>query len=197
MERKTLEAVASNYSYLRGLLAVPVGMAIIVVAVTNAWGPLRWAWLFIASWIVLGAAWLLIYRYYNEHYGRVVHSTKMQVRSAVATAVGVALLFVGEHADTSFRLPVNGTAVAIAVVALAFYGTTVGLRRHHAAIWGALLLAGLAPGWGDVGETHKIGVGLLLIGVATIATGVFDHLAFTRMYGPPTDATLENGNAGA
>jgi putative effector of murein hydrolase LrgA (UPF0299 family) len=197
MERKNLESAAANYSYLRGLLAVPVGLAIVVAAVTNAWGPLRWAWLFIAAWIVLGAAWLLVRRYYNEHYGRVVHSTKMQMRSGVATAVGVVVLFVGEHTDTSFHLPVNGTAVALAIVALAFYGTTVGLRRHHVAIWGGLLLAGLVPAWGDVGEEHKIGVGLLLIGVATIATGVFDHLAFTRMYGPPADVTLENSNAGA
>ena len=70
MERKALESAAANYSYLRGLLSIPVGIVGIVAALGNwKWGPLRHAWVFVACVLAAGLAGLAITRYYSEHYG--------------------------------------------------------------------------------------------------------------------------------
>ena len=101
----------------------------------------------------------------------------------------------GAQMDWFLHLPVNATAASFALIMLAYYAFIVGLRAHHMIIWGALLLAGLAPLW-DGGRETKINVGLLLMGVATIATGIFDHGALKRSFRPPTGLNLENGNVG-
>ena len=77
MERKTLESTAASYSYLRGLLWIPLGILLIVAALGNwEWGPLRHAWVFVACVLAAGVAGLAITRYYGEHYGRVTPSSR-------------------------------------------------------------------------------------------------------------------------
>jgi hypothetical protein len=77
------------------------------------------------------------------------------------------------------------------------YGIAVGVRRHHALIWGGMLVAGLAPLWGDVSRDTKINVGLILVGVCTIPSGLLDHLALRRAFAPPAGLDLEDGNVPA
>ena len=81
MQRGNLETAAANYSYLRGLLFIPVGALFILAALAN-WevGPLRHIWAFPVAAVVVGAACLPIARYYNENYGRLSPSTRQQVR---------------------------------------------------------------------------------------------------------------------
>ena len=200
MERKRLESAAANYSYLRGLFLVPGGMLIILSALGNwQWGPLRHESVFLAAVLALGVACLPIARYYNEHYGRVSASTRQQVRGAIAVVVAVAVtvggsLLMRSRADWSLDLPVNATAVSLALVMLVSYAIGVGLKAHHVIIWGALLVAGALPVW--TGEDPS-NIGLLLAGVAVMVSGVFDHRLFVRTFGSPTVPTLENSNAGA
>ncbi|MFC4587598.1 hypothetical protein [Sphaerisporangium corydalis] len=197
MERAHLESAAATYSYLRGLLSIPVGVLFILAGLSNLeWGPLRQVWVFGAAVLAAGVAYLLITRYYTHHYGRVTPSTRAQVKAVIATIVCALVVTGGLQADWSLDLPVNGTAIAFALVMAANYAIPVGLRAHHMVICGALLVAGLLPLWGDVGPDYKINVGLMLMGVATIAAGIFDHGALKRTFGAPKDLNPGNSNAG-
>ena len=84
MERTTLETAAANYSYLRGLFFLPLGIVFILAALAN-WevGPLRHLWAFPVAVLAVGLLCLPIARYYNGNYGRLRPSTRQQVRGAV------------------------------------------------------------------------------------------------------------------
>ena len=200
MERRNLEAAAAKYSYLRGLLFIPLGVLFVLTALHN-WeaGPFAPTWVFIAGVGLTGAAWLGITRYYNEHYGRLRPSTRQQLRGGLAVLVGVAVtlggsLLLRSEADWSLDLPVNATAVAFALVMLVSYGLGVGLRAHHVIVWGVLLLAGAVPLWtGD----DPSNIGVVMAGIALMASGAFDHRLFVRTFGSPKVAALENSSAGA
>jgi hypothetical protein len=200
MQRRSLESAVASYSYLRGLRLIPLGLLIVLAALTN-WevGPLRHLWVFPVAALLIGAASLPITRYYNEHYGRVRPSTRQQVREAIAVVVSLALmigvsLLLRSHAPWSLDLPVNSAAAGWGMVMLASTAITLGVRKHRVIIWGSLLVAGLLPVWNGADPTN---IGLLLAGVATIATGIFDHRLLTRTFGPPAGLSLEARDAGA
>ena len=197
MQRGNLEAAAANYSYLRGLFGIPLGVLIILVALVN-WGvcPL---WAFLAAVVVAGAACLPIARYYNENYGRLSPSTRQQVRGAVAAVIGVAVvgggsLLLRSRAGWSLDLPVNATAASFALFMLIAYAIYVGLKAHHVIIWGALLVAGALPVWKGADPGN---IGLVLAGVAVTVSGIFDHRLFVRTFGSPKVLDREGSDVGA
>ena len=196
MQRRDLETAAANYSYLRGLFFLPLGVVFVLAALAN-WevGPLRHTWAFPVAAIVVGAVCLPIARYYNENYGRLTPSTRQEVRGAVAVAIALAVMIGGSalmrsNAAWSLDLPVNAVAVSFALVVLISYAMGVGLKTHHVIVWGALLLVGAVPVWNGADPSN---IGLLLSGVAVMIGGVFDHRLFVQTFGPPTAL----GDAGA
>jgi hypothetical protein len=200
MQRRELENAAANYSYLRGLLFIPLGGLCILSALGN-WGvgPLRHPWVFIVVAVAIGLSCVPIARYYNENYGRLSPSTGQQVRVAVAAAIGVVVVVAGStllrsHADWSLDLPVNATAVTFALVMLISYAIGVGLKAHHVIIWGSVLVAGALPVWNGADPSN---IGLLLAGVGVMVTGVFDHRLFVQTFGPPHAVDYENGDVAA
>ena len=198
MERKQLESAAANYPYLRGFLSIPVGVVFIFAGLTNLeWGPLDQVWVFWGAALVAGAAYLRITRYYNENYGRVTLSTRGQVRAAVATIISAAVVAGGVQLDWSLDLPVIGTVASFALIMLAFYAITVGLKAHHMIIWGSLLVVSLLPVWGGVEPDNKINVGFVVMGVAIMATGIFDHGALKRTFESSKGLSLGNSDVGA
>ncbi len=197
MDRKQLESAAASNHYLRGLLAVPFGMVLIFSGLGNMeWGPFRHLWVVPASILLAGAAYLLGVRYYNDNYGRVSLKTG-QARTILGGVAAVTVLIGVPIVVQVLDLPLNGFGVAWAVVALGYYAVTVGLRPHHAVIWGAVLAASLLPVWGDPRTTDTPNIGLLVIGVAAMATGILDHRLLVRTFGRSADLDLENSNAGA
>ena len=200
MQRENLETAAATYSYLRGLLFIPVGALCILAALGNwAVGPLRHAWAFTVAAVMIGAAYLAIAHYYNENYGRLSPSTRQQVRAGVAVVIGVAVMLGGSflmrsRVDWSLDLPVNAIAVSFALVMLVSYAIGVGLKAHHVIIWGTLLVLGALPIWNGADPSN---IGLVLAGVAIMISGVFDHRVFVHTFGPPKLFDHADGDAGA
>ena len=187
MERRELERAVASYAYLRGALAVPAGLVFLISALGN-WqvGPLRHDWVFVACLLTIGGAYLLIARAYRERYGRMTPSQGQQLRGAAMLPIAVAVVLGGSlllrsRAGWSLDLPVNAIAVTFPVVMLAGYAIGGALRTHHLVVWGLLLVAGALPVWTGADPSN---VGLVLCGVAVIACGVLDHLAFVRTFGP-------------
>jgi hypothetical protein len=200
MQRRDLDTAAANYSYLRGLLFIPLGGLFILAALGN-WqvGPLRHTWAFLLALGAIGLVYLAISRYYNEHYGRLTPSTRQQVRAAVGIAIAVALVLGGSlllrsRADWSLDLPVNAVAVSFALLMLVSYAIGVGLKTHHIIIWGTLLVTGALPVWNGADPSN---IGLLLAGVAVIVSGVFDHRLFVETFGPPHAVDHESSDVAA
>ena len=197
MQRGNLEAAAANYSYLRGLFAIPAAVLLVLVALVN-WGacPL---WAFFVAVVVAGAACLPIARYYRENYGRFSPSARQQVRGAVAVVIGAAVfgggsLLLRSRAGWSLDLSVNATAVSFALFMLITYAIGVGLKAHHVIIWGALLVAGAVPVWHGADPSN---IGLVLAGVAVMASGVFDHRLFVHTFGSAKVLDREDSDARA
>jgi len=162
-------------------------------------GPATPTWVFLGAALVLAAACLPISHYYNENYGRVTLSTRQQMRVAVVAVIGAPVFFgasllARSRADWSLDLPVNPTAALFALLMLAAVAVSVGLRAHHVIIWGAVLVAGLLPVWDGADPSN---IGLVLAGVAIVATGILDHRLLVRTFGSAKGLDLENSNAGA
>lgn len=197
MERKQLESAAVSYPYLRGLFALPLGVIWILTGLSNLeWGPFGHTWVFFGSALVSVAAYLPITRYYEDNYGRVTPKTR-RVRAVVGTPLAVLVMIGGPILVQELELPVNGLGAAWALVVLTYYTLTVGLKAHHVVIWGSLLVVSLLPIWGDPATSNAVNVAFLAIGVAAIATGIFDHRFLVRTFGSSRDLNLENSNVGA
>ena len=200
MQRRELETAAAKYSYLRGLLYLPLGGLFVLAALGN-WevGPFRHTWVFLLVALAIAAGAALVNRYYNENYGRLTPSTRQQVRAGIGLFLAVALMLGGasllrSHAAWSLDLPVNAIAVCFALVMLVTYAIGIGLKAHHVVIWGTVLVAGALPVWDGPDPSN---IGLLLAGAGVIVTGVFDHRLFVQTFGPPRAIDYENGDVAA
>jgi hypothetical protein len=200
MRRKQLETAAAYYAYLRGLFLLPGGALAIVAALGN-WhvGPLRHDWVFVLAVAVLGGVALLVNRFYVTHYGRLTLSGAEQLRVGAGVVVAAAIMLGGalllrSRASWSLDLPVNAIAVAFAVIMLLAYEVGIGLRPHQVAIWGVVLFAGALPVWTGPDPSN---VGLLIVGVATIACGPLDHRLLVHRFGGRDAGRLRTGDAGA
>jgi hypothetical protein len=200
VERTKLEAAAANYTYLRGLFFLPLGVLPIVSALGNTgWGPLRNTWVFLAVLALVGVACLPINNFYNKHYGTLHASASQQGRAAAAVVVASAVVLGGStllrsRARWSLDLPVNATAVTLSLVILLSYAAGRVLKAHHLIIWGTVLLSGAIPLWNGADPSN---IGLAIVGVAMMVNGVFDHLLFVRTFGAPAGLDSERDSARA
>jgi len=200
VERTRLQAAAANYTYLRGLFFIPLGVLLIVSAVGNTgWGPLRHTWVFLAVLALIGVACLPINSFYNRHYGTLRTSTGQQARAAAAVVLAIAVVVGGStllrsRASWSLDLPVNATAVTMSLVILLSYAAGQVVRAHHLIIWGTVLVAGAIPLWDGSDPSN---MGLAIVGVALMVIGVLDHLLFVRTFGAPGGLDGQDDNARA
>ena len=200
IDRRRLQSAAMDYHQLRGLFGVPLSLAFVLAALGNVgWGPLRHAWVFLAGLAVIGVMCLAVHRFYEDHYGRVRLSAAQGTRAVVA-ALAVAPFMFGaatllrSQASWSLDLPVNPIPATFALAMLAFYAATVGVRRHHLVVLGALLVAGLAPVWDGADPGN---VGLVMCGAAVAVSGVLDHRLLMRTMGPSGIMRAGESDAGA
>jgi hypothetical protein len=149
-------------------------------------------WALAAGVAVIALLWLVIRREYGSRYGSVRPSPRQQTRDALALVLACAIV-VG--VSVLLRdLPVNAIAIGFAVAMALGYALGPGLRPHHVAILGALLVAGALPVWDGADSANS---GLLLAGIAVALTGVFDHRAFLHTFGPSADAGLISRSTGS
>lgn len=192
MDREHLESMAAGNHYLRGLLALPLGLVLVSSALGNMeWGLFRHFWVVPACWAVSAALYAVLLRWYNEVYGRSV--PRIGVRGAVAIVAAIVVMGGGPALVQVLDLPLNGIALAWAVVALVYYQRAVGLRPHHLAIWGAVLVVALVPLWGDPRTTNTSNVGLAIVAAGVVLTGIFDHLLLVRTFRPALEASDARG----
>lgn len=200
MERTKLETAAANYTYLRGLFFIPLGVLPIVSALGNTgWGPLRNTWVFLAVLALIGIACLPINNFYNKHYGTLRASAGQQARAAAAVVLAIVVVVGGStllrsRASWSLDLTVNATAVTLSLVILLSYAAGRVLKAHHLIIWGTVLVVGAIPLWDGADPSN---IGLAIVGVALMVNGVFDHLLFVRTFGPPAGLEGKGDNARA
>ena len=193
MQRKNLETAAANYSYLRGLFFIPLGMLFILAALAN-WevGPLRHIWAFPVAAVLVGVTCLPIAHYYNENYGRVSLSTSQQVRGAVAVLIGLAVMVGGSslmrsQADWSLDLPVNAIAVSFAVIMLitALWSGATGKKMDPVEL--AVLAVGCSFLLGPVRRQLRLVSDELLFGIRPDPLAAAGSLA-SGIGGDPADA---------
>jgi hypothetical protein len=195
MDRKELELAASKVTYLRGLLAVPLGGLFLLTGLGNlGWAPLRSPWVFLACLAGLALAWAALNRYYNDHYGRVSPGHRPLVRYVVPWTVFPAALIGGPLLQTWLHPAVSLVAALFAVAMLTWYTLCVQLQAHHVVIWGALLIVALVPVWGSFAD--GVSVALLPIGAATIMCGVMDHHSLVRRFGSPHGVEVADTHVG-
>jgi len=200
MERKDVESAVAENSQLRGLLGVPLGLVAIVASLGNVqWGPFRHDWAFGLAVLALGVLALGINRYYNARFGHSTPSFQFERKMLVVVVIGAPLVFLGSlllssRASWSLDLPVNTTAITMALMLLLVYAATVGIRVHHVVIFGTLLVVGAIPVWERGGMSGNSG--LWLAGVAIIISGLLDHRLLVQRFGPARAIESEDDRAG-
>lgn len=184
MDRAALESAATTYPNLRGLFAIPAGALMVASGVYNqGWGPFGRAWGFLGCIALAALVALGIQRYYRDTYGSVTLSGRARARMAVVVAISMAaFLGVNVLLGSSDR-PVSVLCISFGAVLLVNYAAYVGLRVHHVAIAGALMIAGLLPIWGDA-DSSRDSYALIAMGVASAAIGIADHRLLARMLRP-------------
>jgi hypothetical protein len=200
VERQALESSAANFPYLQGLWTVLFGFGMMIAGVSNlhqvpamTWG----AGIVGGGFLLCAVAGLGISRYYRDNFGLVVPTRGRKTRQAIANVTWIAVLFAGASrllfwsSHSSFCV----FATAFALGALAYYAILVGLRAHHVAIWGALVVAGLLPIWGGLGQDRDA-LAMLPLGMALIASGLFDHRLLVRSLNSAQTLDIEKSNVG-
>jgi hypothetical protein len=184
MDRRRLEGRAAAYDYLRGLRAIPGGLAGIVFALGN-WqaGPFASDLVVLGALALCAAAWYAIDRAYQRRYGRMTRTPAAEWRQLLGALVVIAIVLGGSLLLHALDVPVNPIAITFPIAFVAMYAVGGALRPHHLVVWGAVLAAGLLPIW--EGPPDAGNVALVLCGVAVIVGGLLDHLAFTRTFAPP------------
>jgi hypothetical protein len=202
MDRRQLEAAGAEYPlvHVQGLYAVPAGLLWFMIGLSNleeqrVAGPILVAGFLLCLAGVAGAG-----LFYRRTYGRVTPTRERQVRYYVALASGFVVFIAADQlARTLLGRPptvgVSSMASAWALGSIVFYAMSSGLRPHHVAIWGALLVAGLLPIWGT--GVDRDAMAAFPIGIATILSGLLDHRLIAQTFRAYDSLQLERSDAGA
>lgn len=185
-----IRSVTDNYFFWQGLRLVPMGAALLVVALRwTAWWPLRDPWSDLALLLVLVvgliASWA-IGSSYRRTFGDVrgrpgAHARRDTVKWLIVYPVMAAALVV----DGLLRPPVFVTGPVWGAATAAYWWSTGRGRPHY--LVAAILLAGFGalPALGLVGSGKAaIAPFFALLGVIYMVGGVLDHFELKRLFGP-------------
>jgi hypothetical protein len=190
---KQIRLVATNFSNLQGLRAVPLGLCLVLVCLwaNGIQYPVRD---FIVPVVgVVGSLMLLfaIDRYYLHAFGRVQRTPESRRLEWLISAAGGILALGAFWLDTTVKLPVSLLGLVFAAGLLADYIRTTWLVRGRFLLYyplGAFLMAGVSVlplfgvsfWWQTCGlKNQMLGIAIA-IGIFTIFAGFWGHVFLAR-----------------
>jgi hypothetical protein len=186
---KQIRFVATNFSNLQGLRAVPLGSCLVLVCLwaNGLQGPARD---FLVPALGLVGTLILLFaidRYYLHAFGRVQRTPESRRLEWLTSAVGGILALGAVWLDISFKLPVSLVGLVLAAGLLADYIRITWLVKGRFLLYyplGAILIAGVSVlpllgvsnWWKACGlNSQLIGISMA-IGIYTIIAGIWGHI---------------------
>jgi hypothetical protein len=196
MDRQLLESAGAAYpqTHVQGLYAVPFGLVMCVVAMSNLEEPPGGAAVIALIGVLAAATVAGVALYYRQRFGTVTPTRDRQRRTVLGAAAGFAVFVAADQFGRSIAGPPPRDLVTVpaawALGMLVFYLIAGDLKRHHFLVWGALAGAGLLPMWGD-GDSQDA-TAYLGVGAALAVAGVIDHLILVRTFRAYDELHLES-----
>jgi hypothetical protein len=198
-----INAITANFFFWQGLRWVPLGAALLVIAlalapgslVPRSWGsPLLLASTAVALWTST-----LIGRWYARSFGRVrgipgQHARRTRTKWLVVyPALVIALLI-----DAILKPPVLISGIAFAAAIEAYRRSTGGGRLHYVIASGVFAVLTFAPTLG-LAVPGKNALDLLvgMLGATYVIGGLLDHRELTRIFPSPDSAPGSMAGAGS
>ena len=193
---REVRAVTANYFFWQGLRWVPMGVALVLLAVgllesaalpsaVREWG--LWPLMIVALWLstsVLG-------RYYRRTFGQVSADPEQHTRrTSVKWFVVYPAMLAAMVIDMKLTLPIVVSGIVWGAAIEAFRRSTGGGRRHYTVAAILLMVFGLLPLVGLI-PTGKDAVSILIgaVGLVYIVGGILDHQALVRILGNASSAS--------
>jgi hypothetical protein len=194
---KEIRFVATNYSNLQGLRAVPISLYLVVVCLwaNGIHGKANNFFLPVLGLVITLVLVFAIDRYYLLTFGRVQRTPESRRLEWFVSAIGGILALGAFWMDVCIKLPVSLLGITFAVSLLADYIRITWLVKGRFLLYypiGALLLAGVSifPLLGVSEWWHAFGLRSQLLGISaafgiymTIA-GIWGHLFLVRTLPP-------------
>jgi len=195
--------IATNFTNLQGLRAVPLGALLVLVCLwaNNLQSPARDLTLPL-TYLVLAALLLIaIDRYYLHAFGRVQRTSESRRLEWLLSAVAGMLALGGFVLDTTRELPVSLLGLVSAFGLLVDYIRVTWLVRGRFLLYypiGAVVIAVLSllnlvvPDWWQVfGLRDQLIAIAIAIGIYVILSGIWGHLFLLRTLPSSPEATDE------
>jgi hypothetical protein len=188
-----VRAIAANYFFWQGLRWIPIGVALIVVAVDllakDFFGPLG---LLVGMLSLVVAFWMSttgLRGYYRRNFGRVRADPDLHARrESIKWMVVYPAMMASTIFDLKLSLPIVISGFVWAISLEAYRRSTGGGRVHYVVAAAALCIFGLLPLGGSV-PTGKDGVAVLVgfFGLIYVIGGILDHRELVRVMGRAAD----------
>jgi hypothetical protein len=187
---KRMQIVTKNYSVLRGLQVVPLGLLFLALAAFElGWLHFSNQWILAAPIAMCGA--LLLYRIIGNHYdrlfGRVQGIQGNKLNRILRSVAVVVLLSEAIHIDSTMNLPISVTGLAFACMFFYRWRTTDTFRTHLFAMAFLMLWFSFLPltaGFMPLNKSLIPGHGgyELVIGLLLTIGGLCDHWLLIRTF---------------
>ncbi len=202
---KEIRFVATNYSNLQGLRAIPLGLCLLAVCwwAAHLHYPARPVDFVvpIASLSVTIVLLYLIDQYYLRVYGRVQRTPESRNLEVWLSITSAALALAAFWVDALIKLPVSLLGLVFAAGLLADYIRVTWLVKGRfllyyplaavvIAIFSLLPVLGLPEWWTTFGLRTQLIAIAVLIGIICILAGIWGHIYLARTLRPSRDADV-------
>ena len=191
---EAVRAITANYFFWQGLRWIPIGVALMIVALDllakDFFGPLGLAASMLSLVVALWVSTTGLRGYYRRNFGRVradpdLHARRESIKWMVVYPAMVASAIF----DVKLSLPILTSGLVWAVSLEAYRQSTGGGRRHYVVAAAALFASAFLPLAGAV-PTGKDGIAALvgLFGFIYAVGGILDHRELVRVMGRGREA---------
>ena len=185
--------LAMNFARLQGLRAVPTGLLLFLVSfwANTLRGPARDFILPGSAVVVCGGLYILVDRYYQRTFGRVVASSESRRADLLLSVIGGLVGLAAFLVDVRLSLPVSFIGLVFAGAFLWEYFRMVRNIQHWyvplmpifgllIALFSLLPALGLGGWWQQIGVKNELLGVCLVVGAVLVVAGLLSHLYFIR-----------------